>query len=947
MMRKILIAAAVAVCCVPGARAQYYEQGQAPASIRWNQIKTPGGNIIFPRYYQSNAVRYMHYLDTLRPVISHGFRHGTMRMPVVLSTENFLSNGLVMFAPKRMELMAPPDVAPYAEPWLKQLATHEYRHNVQFNNLNRGTIKALSYVIGQQGSVLGMGLMPMWLIEGDATMAETELSPFGRGLQPSFTIDYRAQLAEGKRFGYGKLVCGSYRDFVPDHYHLGYQAATWSYTRYGHNIWDRVAKYSSDYPFFLFTTYFALRRYYDTHQSKLVGAAFDDLQSYWASLPPRENSADIIPTPVKSYTTYASPLPVADSTIVALKSDMDNPSRFVEVNTTTGRERMLFHTGRISTRPRLNDGRVYWTEYRQSTVWEQKVNSTLFSYDLATGKRHKYRHRQQVLYPTPVYDGEMVLVKYNYEGTYSICINDWVLLTLPPATSVHGLAYDYVTTALYFIGLDDDGMWIGRVEEEGGYSVVKRPSYVSIYDLAAADGKLYFNSIASGYDEAHVLDLRDGTERRLTTSKYGSVSPTPFADGESVAVTTFTPQGYMLARQSLDKAPLEEVPRMRLPQNVVNPPRKRWDVMKIDTIRVADTTSREIKKYRKGLHLFNIHSWAPVAMDPEEIISADENRVNINLGATVIWQSLLNTSIGSARYAWTKEGSMGNIAWNYLGWTPKFDLEATYGGGKQGYAYYWKPGTPLPAPPESRKNYFSVLGRVYFPLVLADGYHYRYLQPTLQIEHFNTLFYDYGSASYQNGGLQKLTAALYFGDQTRLAPRDFLPRWAYSLRATVGANPFRDDFGTTYSLAGRVYTPGILPHNSFTAAAAVQYIHNVKDYNFRSKELYPRGAEYNITPTRYVALSANYALPVACPDLNVWSVVYLKRIRLAAGFDWARMLPVHSTRWQNVHSWGATLDLDVNIFLAVAPATNTISVSLFRPSDTKRWTASFNVSIPL
>ena len=97
-----------------------------------------------------------------------------------------------MWLPKRVEFLTSPAIDSYSMPWYKQLVAHEYRHAVQYNNLNRGVIKGLSYVLGQQGSTVGLLLLPIWLIEGDAVQMETQMSSFGRALQPSFTMEYRA-----------------------------------------------------------------------------------------------------------------------------------------------------------------------------------------------------------------------------------------------------------------------------------------------------------------------------------------------------------------------------------------------------------------------------------------------------------------------------------------------------------------------------------------------------------------------------------------------------------------------------------------------------------------------------------------------------------------------------------------------------------------------------------
>ena len=206
------------------AAAQYYTWGSDPAGLKWSRIRTPDVRIIYPDTAAAIADRTLFCIEKVKPCIGYGFRHPAMRIPFVMHPENFRSNGLVMWLPKRVEFLTSPAVESYAMPWYKQLTAHEYRHAVQYNNLNRGVIKALSYILGQQGSTIGLLYLPIWLLEGDAVMSETAMSSFGRGLQPSFTLEYRVL---GRRLldrrNPDKWFCGSYREYVPDHYQLGYQ----------------------------------------------------------------------------------------------------------------------------------------------------------------------------------------------------------------------------------------------------------------------------------------------------------------------------------------------------------------------------------------------------------------------------------------------------------------------------------------------------------------------------------------------------------------------------------------------------------------------------------------------------------------------------------------------------------------------------------------------------
>lgn len=127
-----------------------------------------------------------------------------------------------------------------------------------------------------------------------------------------------------------KWFCGSYRDYIPDHYELGYQICSYAYARYDENVWDRVAWFGSRNPYMLATTRIALEKYYGTNVRELFRETFDALERHWDSLPRTGDSAvPLVPMPEGNYTTYQWPLPLSDTTVLVLKTDYDRPSRFV------------------------------------------------------------------------------------------------------------------------------------------------------------------------------------------------------------------------------------------------------------------------------------------------------------------------------------------------------------------------------------------------------------------------------------------------------------------------------------------------------------------------------------------------------------------------------------------------------------------------------------------
>ena len=158
---------------------QYYSTGQDPASIRWRRIKTERYKLIYPAPFEKKAQYLANIMDIICRNETTTLSARVPRIPVILHTQSVTSNGLTVWAPKRIELYPCAPQQTYSEEWLEQLAIHEYRHAIQISKINQGFSKALSYVFGEQitGGILGL-YVPTWFLEGDATVTET--SKIGR-----------------------------------------------------------------------------------------------------------------------------------------------------------------------------------------------------------------------------------------------------------------------------------------------------------------------------------------------------------------------------------------------------------------------------------------------------------------------------------------------------------------------------------------------------------------------------------------------------------------------------------------------------------------------------------------------------------------------------------------------------------------------------------------------
>ncbi|MBR4995773.1 MAG: hypothetical protein IKY82_06900 [Alistipes sp.] len=956
------------------ASAQYYSWGTDPLGLKWMRSKTPHAKVIYPRSAEKIGHSTLYYADVLYPHISYGYRLPALNIPFVVHPENMKSNGLVMWLPKRVEFLSSPSIDGYSMPWIKQLVAHEYRHAAQYNNLNVGFVKFLSYLLGQQSSTIGLIFMPLWMMEGDATMFETQASSFGRGLQPRFTLEYRAMGRVDYRYNtYDKFFCGSYRDFIPDHYQLGYQMVAHGNELAGRVMADDMAAYGPRHPWSFISENRRMRRLFGFSSRELFRSTFDHLNNHWESLEPVANSSQMLSTPrIKSYTTYSHPQWIDGEGILLLKEDMDSPSRFVMLDEQTGHEQRLSYTGNIATRPIYDPAtrRVWWTEYRRSKMFAERVRSTLCYMDIDKQRPRSIDRRRNILYPTPDDEGGLAWIEYDPSGIYSVvyrnAAGDERKADIPFGQEIHSLAWDSATRLHYCIVTGDEGMWIASIDKSLSLATVTRPAYITISNLRAAGGRLYYGSIASGRDEIHCYDLASGVEYQLTTSRYGSFDVAP-ADKGRILLTSYDSLGYHPAVQREDKL-MRRVEYAALPKSVVNPPREKWDIINLDTIPLmqADTATiaspTKTRRYRKGLTLFNFHSWAPLSYDPFEL--SEESAISMNLGATVMTQNLLSSMQGFFTYGYNaQEGNIWKGTLRYYGLGPTISVNATYGGRQNIYPIYvYNSEThrfDFPLPPK-RGKYYSVGVDFTVPLMFQNGYHTQRLVAAASWNYSNGLVANTGTLSFDEGGISNVATIGYqeglhltsfslgFQDMVRMAHRDFTPPWGVALQGAYAINPTNKGFSDLLALYGKVLTPGFFKHNSLSLAMAYQTsIGGFKSsdalsaLSFKSTNLLVRGfSSSQIENHNYMALSLNYQLPICYPDGGIRGIVYFKRIRLNVGGDVARFQRTVldpdaglKYRWHNIHAYGGDIIVDVNIFSSPAAATSAFKLSLYRPSE--------------
>lgn len=938
------------------AQAQFYYNGRGPMDIRWRQIKSPHYKLVYPDYYAPTAVALAGFMDSIAPTITHGFTRTPQRLPIILHTENLHSNGEVVWAPKRMELMTTAPAGDiYADPWLKQLAVHESRHVVQLSSLRSGITKVASWLFGQAGTCVGMLVVPKWFLEGDATLAETQFSEFGRAYQPSFTVGMRALFAADSAYvsmKSDKWIAGSYRTYIPGIYEYGYQMVAAGERYHGPEMWGRAVEYAGKWPIFIVPLRIYLKRHYGTHLSDLSRKALGDLYERWKPYSSVANSYSTLTAPQSKrsgFTTYSDPIRTPLG-IVATKVDYNTSPRFVVVDTATNRERTLRWIAPPSSRPVLWGNTLWWTEFQPHPVWEYKTYSVVRNLDLTTGKRRIYGRWQANYFATPLtVDGRQFVATVSPDslGGSDLVLHDATdfretdRLRFDCLTTLHGLAWDSTTRTLAFIALGEEGMHLRRtsVSSQGTFMPVEdmtAPSMVTVSGLTA-DGKghLYFSSIQSGKDEIHTIDLTSPqlTERRLTASRFGAYAPS--ADNSGVLLTTCTAEGYMIAKSGTGAETTKDtVLWSRLPENLLNIPAPSWNVPTMSSLPMDDsTTTHKVRRYNKGLRWFNVHSWAPISADVDDLLNASERTLNIGFGASLFFQSVMGDSYGSATYGRLHGDNWLQASWTYAGLPVQITADVEYGGGKQGVYIPVTDYNEGIRSPGDLKNYLHVQGSLAVPLNFSGGSHYRLLQPSFTVTHYNSLLYEPDQAHFTKG-YQKYQASLWWSDNRRASLRSITPRLGYALRADV-TGAFNDRFGMVYSLYARGYLPGLMRNHSITLRAAGMY-QTEAELGFNQKPLFPRGAYNGWAAKYYGAASFDYTFPLCYPDGGINGLIYFKRIWMNLFGDYSRgayFAGGGSTRNRNIWSYGGDIAFEVNAVGSTSPAT--VKFTLASPSNDK------------
>lgn len=866
----------VSFLCFSKLHGQYVSYGSDPWGQRWQQITTPHFKLIYPKAIDSLGQRYAWLLDTSYTLGSKSIGHNPVRIPVVLHPDNVFSNGVVVWAPRHMEIYTTPPTQSYAQDWSKQLALHEFRHVAQTDKMNKGIMRVGYYLFGEQASALWLLPVPKWFLEGDAVATETALSSSGRGRLPEFHMAYRAYLLSGAEWGYDRWVNGSYKYNIPSIYHLGYQNVAYARYKYGVDIWDKVLNQSARRYFKIPAFSNALKKHTGLSTKQLQKETFEYLKQQWieeeATLTVDENISHL-PTRKGSFVSLRSPVVIDDKTLAAVEASFDKPSRLI-----LGDKRITFNYNGLNGRVTQYKGKLYWSENVSDIRWEQRSYANIKSFDPKSGALKK--HTRKGRYFSLAFNDSLsyyATSSINREGVNTIHILDATnnkeikQLNVPTGNQVSELLWINTNGTLAALVLNNNGLGIYSLNTNNGeWGVILSESHVNLSSISMYDEHILFESGYSGINNIYALSLTSKKIYQVTSSRFGAFDATTFND--TLYFSDYQKNGHQLAQKELNKADWEEVDWNKPYRFTLAETLSDQENFNIDTITIPTHIQYESKPYRKPLHLFRLHSWMPfytelnseLNFDPDELIQS------IKPGVTLLSQNSLSTAVTRLGYSYENGYNTGHASFTYSGWFPIIDITANYGGGKQLLVTEGKLA-------KGTDNLYDIGATIYVPLTINGTRTLSGFIPQVNIKHSNDSYYVPSEDDYQSS--TRLDLFLQHYTYSRSAVRDINPRWGYRILLARRSIPFdTENFGAMYGARLTVYTPGLFTNHSLKLSGSVQH-QDVKRYYMSNLMSFPRG--YNSFASKKLRFfSADYAFPIAYPDFNIGSLLYFKRFRL-------------------------------------------------------------------
>ncbi len=856
--------------------------GGNPPSLKWKQLNTDTARVIYPKGLDKQAEQVAAIVHRLSRTTLSTIGPTQHKINIVLQNQTIIPNGYVGLAPFRSEFQLTPEQNSFdlgSLPWQKMLAIHEYRHVQQYNNFRVGLSGAFYYLFGEGGQAFANSLVvPNWFWEGDAVYQETLVSEQGRGRLPWFLNSYRSLWSGNKNYSWMKLRNGSLRDYVPDHYPLGYILVSYGRNKYGDDFWRKTARDAAAFHGLFYPLQSAVRRY--------SGVSFyqfrkDAMDFYGKSATKTVSPGDQYAAGHKHFAgDQEFPQYVDSSHILYMYSSYKRIPAF-RIHGDQQDQDMKLRTRAISLDNYFSykEGRVVYAAYETDPRWGWRDYSVLHVLDVKTGVDHKLTGKSRFFSPDISADGsQIVAVQEAADASCALMLIDGhdghVIRRLPNPDSLFFTYPKYYTNdrVVSAVRNDKGQMSLALVNTENGVVHYLLPfGFQPIAFPSVQKDTIWFTASRQGKDQVYGLipggplfRAAQGRETPVTGTYEFNAGP-----GGRTAWNTFTAVGYYMqwgGQPDLEplsigdwNQPLPEIASL-----------ERGPAHLLDSIETGHYPS---KKYPQGSHLINFHSWRPYINDPDYTFSL----VSDNVLNTLETQLFID-------YNRNENYKQTGVTVDYAGLYPVFDA---------GWNYTFDRNALYNSTRKVDWNEEEAHAGLSIPLNWTSGRNYTSLQFGSDFVYNKRFYQGIYREIFDGRGFTYVDPYLSLVHQSQTAQQQIAPRMAQVLNLSY------DRAVTTYTAhqflaSGFLYLPGVAYTHSLMIASAFQQRDDLENVRFSNSFPFSRGYSAE-NFYRMWRVSGNYQLPLLYPDWGFGDIVYFLRVRTNLFYDYTHANDFYTT----------------------------------------------------
>ncbi len=855
-----------------------------PPSVKWRQINTNTARIIFPSPADSLAQDIAAIIHKIAITHPNSLGNDNRKINIILHNNTTLANGYVALGPFRSEYYLIPgsDIFEFgANPWYKELAVHEYRHVLQYANFNKGLSKLGSILFGQEGQALfNAAVIPNWFWEGDAVHSETSLTTQGRGRTPHFFNGYKSLWRDGRNYNWMKLRNGSLKDYVPDHYNLGYLLVNYGYLKYGSDFWKKVTEDAVRYKGLAYPFQQAIKRYSGVSYKTFRRQALD----YYSHEVVKKRTDSV---KQKTVTNYYFPQYIGDDSLLYMKRSYKTlPAFYIKDKSGEHRLRLM----NISNEDWFSyrNGTIAYTAYEANPRWSLIDYNSIYLFNIHSGKETKITRKAKYFTPDISPSGNQIIAVFVDSTTktelHVLDQSGKILKVLQPLTNANFVHPRFVdeNTIVVTERLSSAIIQMSRIDLlTGRREILISPTSALIGYPYFNNGTVYFVSSVAGMDDIYSIRLSDKKIFQIVSGVTGKYYPAVYKD--SLVWSSFTSNGLML-----QKSPLPSEPNnvdADVWQEVTLP----YPVADITASNIVNNSSRKfpVSRYKQDAHLFNFHSWRPEYTDPELTLSLFSDNV-LNTFSNQIYY----------RYNQNETSHAFGFASSYGGWFPVINAAAEYISNR----------TFRDTINRIDLDQFEVRVGYNIPLNFTTGTTYKFLNfgsdyvlNQTWLSHLKT-----DSLKRTNSYLRHFISWSQYLPSAR---QHIYPKFGYTLSGTHRHLLSRNGF--QFIGSGQLFLPSFGNHSIiFTGSWQETDTNNIV---FSNRFANSRGYdEYYFS--RMWRFGANYSFPIAYPDFGFGNIFYLQRLRGNLFYDFTKVYSGNKKANKNLRSVGAEIYFDSKIW---------------------------------